>query len=101
MPSHSKAGFTIFIRERNNMHTLTIQITDSKALKAIHALEEKQVLKIVEDSAFDSPSLAGKPLTLTSFKKWIDIAENLPSISLQDANIQWAQKRKQLRKLTK
>ena len=43
------------------MQTLTIQITNNSGLKALHALEEKRYIKIVEDNDFDSPSLPGAP----------------------------------------
>ena len=83
------------------MQTLTIQITNNSGLKALHALEEKRYIKIVEDNDFDSPSLPGAPLGLKAFKNWIAQAENAPTISLQDAKSKWAAIRKELQKLAR
>ena len=84
-----------------DMQLLTIQITNSSALKAIHALEEKQAIRIVEEIDTDSPALSGKPLTLKEFKNWVAESEKAPTVSLQEAKSQWARKKKQLHKLTK
>jgi len=83
------------------MQTLTIQITDNNALKAIHALEDKHFIRIVEHNEFDSPALPGASLTVTAFKNWINNAETAPTLDLKDAKAKWAQKRKQLQKRTK
>jgi hypothetical protein len=83
------------------MHTLTIHITDKKALKAIHALEEKQVLRIVDDVSSESPALEGGPLSISAFKSWIEVSEKTPSVSLKSAKTQWMKKRNQLTKLIK
>ncbi len=37
------------------MQTPTIQITDDNGLKALHALQEKHFIRIVEKKEFDSP----------------------------------------------
>jgi hypothetical protein len=83
------------------MYTLTIHITDKKALKAIHALEEKQVLRIVDDIMTDSPSLEGKPLSVNAFKTWVEAAEKESYVSLKSAKALWLKKRNRLNKLTK
>jgi hypothetical protein len=83
------------------MQTLTIQITDNNGLKALHALEDKHFIRIVENSDFDSPSLPGTALSFKAFKTWISEAEETPTIDLKEAKAKWATKRKQLRKLTK
>ena len=64
----------------------------------MHDLEEKQLIKIVEDNTIDSPSLPGEPLMLETFKKWIAAAEEAPAISLKEAQAKWQSKRKQLQK---
>lgn len=81
------------------MYTLTIHITDKKALKVIHALQEKQVVRIVDDVSSESPVHEGRPLSISAFKRWIDAAEKAPSVSLKSAKTQWLKKRKQLSKL--
>jgi hypothetical protein len=80
------------------MQTLTIQITDNNGLRAIHALEEKHFIRIVENADFESPALPGAALSLKAFKTWISDAENTPTIDLKEAKAKWANKRKQLQK---
>ena len=83
------------------MQTLTIQITDNTALQTLYALEEKHLIKIVEENEIDSPVLPGEPLTWKAFKSWIAASEKVPAISLNDLQARWQNKRKQLQKLTK
>jgi hypothetical protein len=83
------------------MLTMTIQITDNNGLRAIHALEEKHFIRIVEKDDFDSPALPGGPLSIKTFKNWIGEAEQTPTIDLKKAKAKWANKRKQLQKLSK
>jgi hypothetical protein len=83
------------------MQTLTVQITNSSALKALHALEEKRYIKIVKSPGLASPSLPGKEMDLPAFEAWISDAENAPSVSLKEAKSRWATKKKQLQKITK
>lgn len=63
------------------MQTLTVQVTNQNALKALHSLEEKHFIKIVDDSNLHSPSLPGSPMPLKAFKNWIADAETSPTIS--------------------
>jgi hypothetical protein len=81
------------------MQTLTIQITSDNGLKALHALEEKHHIKIVDDANLDSPALPGAQMSLKAFKDWIAKSEEAPTVSLQEAKSKWAEKRKQLQKL--
>jgi hypothetical protein len=83
------------------MQTLTVQITNNSALKALHALEEKNYIKIVNSPGFASPALPGKEMDLPAFEAWISDAENAPSVSLKEAKSRWASKKKQLQKVTK
>ena len=83
------------------MQTLTIQITSDSGLKALHALEEKRYIKIVDDADLDSPALPGTQMGLKAFKDWIAKSEEAPTVSLKEAKSQWAEKRKQLQKLIK
>lgn len=82
------------------MQTLTIQITDDNGLKALHALEEKHFIRIVEKKEFDSPALPGEAMNLKAFQNWIRTSEDSPNITLREAKAKWANKRKQLQKLT-
>jgi hypothetical protein len=83
------------------MHTLTLQVTNESAMKTIHSLEQKHLIKIVDDADMSSPSLPGSPLSLKAFKNWIADAESMPFVSLKDAKTKWAGKRKQLQQLLK
>jgi inosine/xanthosine triphosphate pyrophosphatase family protein len=83
------------------MQTLTVQVTNKSALKAIHLLQDKHLVRIVDDSDLHSPALPGSPMPLKAFKNWIADAEAASTISLKDAKQKWASKRKQLVKLTK
>lgn len=81
------------------MQTLTIQITSDSGLKALHALEEKHHIRIVDDANLDSPALPGAQMSLKAFKEWIAKSEEVPTVSLTEAKSKWAEKRKQLQKL--
>lgn len=83
------------------MQTFTVQITDNHGLKALHALEEKNFIRIVEEMQSDSPALPGKALGLKAFRNWISESEDAPAIDLKAAKAKWAKKRKQLLQLTK
>jgi hypothetical protein len=83
------------------MQTVTVQLTNSSALKALHALEDKHFIKIVKSPGFASPSLPGKEMDLPAFEAWISDAENAPTVSLKEAKSKWALKKKQLQKITK
>jgi len=82
------------------MQTLTVQITHQTGLKILHTLEEKKIIRIIEDADLDSPVLPGSPLPLKAFKQWITDAGSNDTISLKEARKKWAGKRKQLQKLT-
>lgn len=83
------------------MQTFTVQITDENALKALHALEEKRFIRIVEQVKSDSPALPGKMMSIKSFRNWIGESESAPAIDLKAAKAKWAKKRKLLLKHTK
>jgi hypothetical protein len=83
------------------MHTLTIQVYDRRAMKAIKTMEEEKYISIVEHASpeMDSPALPGKPLTLRAFKDWVASGEAAPSVSLKAAQSAWAKQRKKLQHL--
>ena len=83
------------------MHTITLQINNNIALKALQSLKTKKFISILEDSEIGSPALPGAALSLTEFKEWIADAEQAPLVSLNDAKQIWADKRKRLQQLTK
>jgi len=83
------------------VQTVTVQLTNSSALKAPHALEHKHFIKIVKSPGFASPSLPGKEMDLPAFEAWISDAESVPTVSLKQAKSKWALKKKQLQIITK
>ena len=83
------------------MQTVTVQLTDSSARKALQALEKKQVIRIVKSPRFESPALPGKPMDLSAFKTWVAGAEEAPSVSRKAAKSTWAAQRKKLLALKK
>ncbi len=83
------------------MQTLILEITHADALKALHALEEKQFIKIIDEKSLNTPSLSGKILDVEAFKNWIAKAEVADTVSLNTAKSSWINKRKQLQKIAK
>ena len=83
------------------MQTLTIQIKYHEGLKALHDLEGKHLIHIVEKNEFDSPALPGEAMSFKAFQNWIHTAEDTPKLTLREAKAKWANKIKQLQKLTK
>jgi hypothetical protein len=79
--------------------TLTIQIKNNSALKALNSLAERDFIKIVDDAPADSPSLPGSPLSLKAYRNWIADAEHTPTVDLKEAKAKWTGKRKQLQNL--
>jgi hypothetical protein len=83
------------------MQTFTVQVKDDNGLKALHALEQKHFIRIVDETENDFPSLPGKALSIKAFKIWISEAENTPTVDLKEAKTKWTRKRKQLQKLSR
>ena len=83
------------------MQILTVQVTNQAALKALQNLEEKNYIRIVDEMEYDSAPLPGKPLSWSTFVKWINDAETEGNFSQTKAKQKWASKRKQLQKLTR
>lgn len=77
------------------MKTITIEITNENALKA---LQEKNLINILPQPHFDSLIFSGKPSTIDEFKDWISDRENGTSLSLKEAKALWVKKRKHLQK---
>jgi hypothetical protein len=67
------------------MQTVTIQLTDRSARKALQDLEQKHVIRIVKSPRFESPALPGRPMDLRAFRAWIAGAVEAPSVSLKAA----------------
>lgn len=81
------------------MKTLTIELTDKKSLKALKDLEDKHLIRIVEEPDVNSYALPGEPINEDDFKEWVEYADNSPVISLTEAKQRWATQRQKLQKL--
>lgn len=71
------------------METLTIKVTNEKALEALREMEEKHLIEIIEHFVPDSLALPGNELSEEEIKKWAEMAELAPSISLNEARLRW------------
>ncbi len=78
------------------MQTLTIAITNDSAIKTLHELEEKHFIKIVSEVKNSSPAVPGDPLSIAEFQQWIKRAEEMPTVSLEEAKSIWSKKKKLL-----
>ena len=65
------------------------------------AFIRKEGLQQSEPAVRVSPALHGEPLTNQEFINWINQAEMMPTISLEEAKSKWANKRAQLQHLIK
>jgi hypothetical protein len=83
------------------MQIITIAITNINALNALRVLEEKHLIRIIDISSSDSPTLPGKILHLQEFKNWIADAETSPTVSLNTAKSSWLYKKKNSSKSSK
>jgi hypothetical protein len=81
------------------MKTVTIELTDNNSLKALQDLEHKNLIRIVKEPDLNSYSLLGEPINAEDFRKWVEYAENSPTVSLTEAKQRWAEQKKKLQKL--
>lgn len=81
------------------MQTITIELTDNNSLKALKELEHKRLIRIVNEPDIDFFALPGEPVSEEDFRKWIEYAENTPTVSLSEAKQRWATQKKKLQKL--
>lgn len=81
------------------MQTLKIELTKSDSLKALQELESLHLIRIVNEPDSNSYALPGNPISEENFKNWIESAENSPTVSLTEARQQWAEQKKNLKKL--
>jgi hypothetical protein len=81
------------------MQILTIELTDINSLKALQELEHKRLIRIVREPDLNSYVLPGKLISEEDFRKWVEYAENSPTVSLSEAKQRWATQKKKLQKL--
>ena len=83
----------------HQMQTLTIELTDNNSLKALQELEHKRLIRIIKEPDLNSYALPGEPVSVEDFKKWVEYAEDSPTVSLDEAKQRWATQKKKLQKL--
>jgi hypothetical protein len=83
------------------MITVTIELTGNNSLKALQDLEQKNLIRILQEPDLNSYSLPGEAISVEDFKKWVEYAENSPTVSLNEAKQRWAEQRNKLQKLTR
>lgn len=83
----------------DNMQTLTIELTANNSLQALRDLEQKRLIKIIDKTDLNSYTFPGEAINKEDFKKWVEYAENSPTVSLTEAKLRWAAQKKKLEKL--
>lgn len=83
------------------MRTLKIELTANNSLKALQELEQKRLIRIVNEPDIDSFALPGEPVSEEDFRKWIEYTENTPTVSISEAKHRWGTQKKKLQKLTR
>jgi predicted ATP-grasp superfamily ATP-dependent carboligase len=81
------------------MQKITIELTNNKSLKALQDLEQKHLIRIVNEPDINSYALPGEPISEEDFKKWVEYAGDSPTFSLSEAKHRWATQKKKLQKL--
>jgi predicted ATP-grasp superfamily ATP-dependent carboligase len=81
------------------MQTLTIELTGTDSLKALKDLEHKRLIRIVKNLDLNSYALSGEAISEEDFKKWVEYAEESPTVSKTEAKQRWAMQKKKLQKL--
>jgi len=81
------------------MQTITIELTGNNSLKALQDLEHKHLIRILQEPDLSSYSLSGEPISNEDFRKWVEYAENSPTVSLNEARQRWTKQKKSLQKL--
>ncbi len=101
------SNFSVEIHEQDKpthyktdiMQTLTIELTSNNSLQALRELEQKHLIKIVDKTDLSTYALPGETISKEDFKKWVEYAENSPTVSLTEAKKRWAGQKKKLEKL--
>lgn len=82
------------------MQTILVELKDKKAFEELQNLEAKQLIRIVNEAdPASSYALPGDPLSVEDFRKWIEQAESMPTISLNQSRKQWETRKKKLHQL--
>lgn len=83
------------------METLTIKVTNEKALEALREMEEKHLIEIIELIVPYSLALPGDEISEEEIKKWAERAELAPSVGLKEARLRWEIRKKKIQETGK
>ena len=78
------------------MKTITIELTGNNSLKALKELEEKSLIRIVNEPDLNSYALAGNSISREDFKKWVEYSENSPTVNITEAKQRWTIQKEKL-----
>jgi hypothetical protein len=78
------------------MQKLTIELTGNDSLKALQDLESRNLIRIMKVADLSSYALPGDPISEEDFNKWVEYAENTPTVSLTQAKQRWSEQKKKL-----
>ena len=70
------------------MQIITIELTGSNSLQALKDLEQKDLIRIINDPEVEYYSLPGEPISDNDFINWIEYTENSPTVNLIEAKQQ-------------
>lgn len=81
------------------MQTLKIELTGYDSLKILKDLENKHMIRIVNEPNLNSYALPGEQISEQDFNNWVDYAEDSATISITEAKQRWATQKGKLQKL--
>jgi hypothetical protein len=67
------------------MQKITIELTGKNSLKALQDLEQKHLIRIVNEPDINCYALPGEPISEEDFKKWVEYTEDSSTVSLFEA----------------
>jgi hypothetical protein len=82
------------------MKTLTIEITGNEAMTKLKSMEEKNLIRILSGRSLDLYALPGEPVSDEDFKKWVEYAENIETVPLNEARQRWENQKTKLQQFT-
>ena len=81
------------------MQTITIEILENQVLNTINQLQESKQLRVIKTFKHNSLALPGEPTSIENFQQWIEYSNNLPTVSLANAQKKWQKQKEKLQKL--
>jgi len=91
----------VILNKKDVMQTVIIELTNKNSLKALRELEDKQLIRIIENSGREIYSLPGEPISNEIFSRWIESAEKSNTLSVNEAKERWITQKRKLNKLSR